>query len=649
MRLLIVGFNQAGHMGSYLAAAANQLSLDFNIVDAQNAHASSRIARSFYWRFYDKRPARLHRFGAQVLDTCIATQRDVVLTTGCAPLDRECIERLRELGVKIINYSTDDPWNPSQRADWFLSALPAYDAVFTARRANMDDFRRHGIGAVHYLPFAYDPEIHRPWPRNVPAGAPSDILFVGGCDAERLSLIGALIDDGLDVEISHDSLGVRGRSGRRDAGVCAATRWRPRRGTDPGPETRASGHDAEANDAAAARPREPIGFRAFVSFDMVALAAADSFDAALGTSSMTAVGGGGEVLNLWKGLFARVGVSSMSDTGTRLAIVDDDIFDLEIPLDVKIRTIEFGGGWRYVRRARPRPAGAGLPLPPPPPPAKPAAPPPAKPGTQAKPGATAAKPAAPARPPIRFAAYGGGGLVRVEYRETSDFSSSLENVRESFSGYFVFGGVEVPIWKWIFAGAEAQYRSVPDALGDGGVSEHFGESDLGGTVLRVMIGIRKMKPQHVQCSRRMSTSCGWRSLKPRRLAGRAKCRWGPWSLPARTSSALGHNQPIGSHDPTAHAEIVALRAAAARVGNYRLTDATLYVTIEPCLMCVGALVHARVGTLVYGAPEPKAGAIESSQRAHEHPALNHRLVVVSGVLASECGDIVARFFKSRRG
>ena len=111
----------------------------------------------------------------------------------------------------------------------------------------------------------------------------------------------------------------------------------------------------------------------------------------------------------------------------------------------------------------------------------------------------------------------------------------------------------------------------------------------------------------------------------------------------------GHNQPIGAHDPTAHAEIVALRAAAARVGNYRLTGATLYVTIEPCMMCVGAIVHARIATLVYGAPEPKAGAVESTQRAHEHPALNHRLVTVSGVLAGECGDIVARFFKSRRG
>jgi tRNA(adenine34) deaminase len=110
----------------------------------------------------------------------------------------------------------------------------------------------------------------------------------------------------------------------------------------------------------------------------------------------------------------------------------------------------------------------------------------------------------------------------------------------------------------------------------------------------------------------------------------------------------GHNQPISAHDPTAHAEIVALRAASARLGNYRLTDATMYVTIEPCMMCVGAIVHARIGTLVFGATEPKAGAIESTQRAHEHPALNHRLVVVSGVLAAECGEMIARFFKDRR-
>jgi tRNA(adenine34) deaminase len=111
----------------------------------------------------------------------------------------------------------------------------------------------------------------------------------------------------------------------------------------------------------------------------------------------------------------------------------------------------------------------------------------------------------------------------------------------------------------------------------------------------------------------------------------------------------GFNQPISASDPTAHAEIVAMRAAAARLGNYRLTGSTLYVTVEPCLMCVGAMVHARVGTVVYGAAEPKAGAITSMTRAHELAGLNHRLQVLSGVLEEECREIMQVFFRSRRG
>jgi tRNA(adenine34) deaminase len=110
----------------------------------------------------------------------------------------------------------------------------------------------------------------------------------------------------------------------------------------------------------------------------------------------------------------------------------------------------------------------------------------------------------------------------------------------------------------------------------------------------------------------------------------------------------GFNQPIGSHDPTAHAEIVAIRDAARQVENYRLTGATLYVTIEPCMMCVGAMVHARIGTLVFGAMEPKAGAVVSTQRAHEHPALNHHLDVVDGVLEEECRAVLQAFFRKRR-
>jgi tRNA(adenine34) deaminase len=112
--------------------------------------------------------------------------------------------------------------------------------------------------------------------------------------------------------------------------------------------------------------------------------------------------------------------------------------------------------------------------------------------------------------------------------------------------------------------------------------------------------------------------------------------------------AEGFNQPIATNDPTAHAEIVAIRRAAAELGNYRLTGASLYVTIEPCQMCVGAMVHARIARLIYGAPEPKAGAIESAMRAHEHPSLNHRMEVTGGILASEAREVMQDFFRERR-
>lgn len=110
----------------------------------------------------------------------------------------------------------------------------------------------------------------------------------------------------------------------------------------------------------------------------------------------------------------------------------------------------------------------------------------------------------------------------------------------------------------------------------------------------------------------------------------------------------GGNHPIGSHDPTAHAEIVALRAAALAVGNYRLPGATLYVTIEPCTMCAGALIHARIDRLVFGAREPRAGAVVSTAAAFDNAALNHRVDVVEGVLANESSELLRTFFRARR-
>jgi tRNA(adenine34) deaminase len=110
----------------------------------------------------------------------------------------------------------------------------------------------------------------------------------------------------------------------------------------------------------------------------------------------------------------------------------------------------------------------------------------------------------------------------------------------------------------------------------------------------------------------------------------------------------GFNQPITSGDPTAHAEIVAIRAAAVHAGNYRLTGATLCVTIEPCLMCVGALVHARIATLVYGAAEPRSGAVMSTVRGGELPGHNHRFEVVAGVRDADCRELMQAFFRARR-
>jgi tRNA(adenine34) deaminase len=110
----------------------------------------------------------------------------------------------------------------------------------------------------------------------------------------------------------------------------------------------------------------------------------------------------------------------------------------------------------------------------------------------------------------------------------------------------------------------------------------------------------------------------------------------------------GWNRNLGDCDPTAHAEIVALREAAAAVGNHRLADCDLFATIEPCPMCAGALVHARIKRLVYGADDPKAGAVRSVMQVLNHPQLNHRVEVRSGVLAGRCAELLQRFFKNRR-
>jgi tRNA(adenine34) deaminase len=109
-----------------------------------------------------------------------------------------------------------------------------------------------------------------------------------------------------------------------------------------------------------------------------------------------------------------------------------------------------------------------------------------------------------------------------------------------------------------------------------------------------------------------------------------------------------HNAPIGLVDPSAHAEVLALREAARKIGNYRMPDATLFATLEPCAMCCGAVIQARLARVVYGAPDPRAGAIESVHRLLDDPRLNHRIEALGGVLADECGALLREFFETKR-
>jgi tRNA(adenine34) deaminase len=110
----------------------------------------------------------------------------------------------------------------------------------------------------------------------------------------------------------------------------------------------------------------------------------------------------------------------------------------------------------------------------------------------------------------------------------------------------------------------------------------------------------------------------------------------------------GHNRHVAESDPTAHAEVLALRAAGRRVGNYRLPGATLYVTVEPCVMCAGACLHARIGELVFGAADDKGGAVVSRARALDEPVWNHRVRVTGGVLAADAAELMQAFFRARR-
>ena len=199
---MLVGNPGPEHVGNHLRNAAQALHIPVRLCNSDLAYrAWSPIAR-FNWWLRSHRPTRLESFSREVIQQCSETHARCLLSTGLAPLDAETLQVAGESSVVRMNFLTDDPWNPSHKASWFMRALPRYDVVFSPRKANMEDLRRAGCDNVIYLPFAYEPEIHFPEPPSTAEEQEqygSDVVFAGGADAERVPYLKAFIHAGFRV------------------------------------------------------------------------------------------------------------------------------------------------------------------------------------------------------------------------------------------------------------------------------------------------------------------------------------------------------------------------------------------------------------------------------------------------------------------
>jgi len=196
--LILVGYPGEVHVGAHLRRAAEELGVRTLLCDCGEAFAGAAVARKINWWLRGRRPTRLHEFSEQVVQACRQARPQWVLATGMAPLTAAALQAIGELGVRRLDFLTDDPWNRAHHAPWFLEALSHYDHVFSPRRSNVDDLQRHGCRAVSYLPFAYAPAIHFPEPNGAPG---ADVIFAGGADRDRVPYLGALLAAGFNVAL----------------------------------------------------------------------------------------------------------------------------------------------------------------------------------------------------------------------------------------------------------------------------------------------------------------------------------------------------------------------------------------------------------------------------------------------------------------
>lgn len=200
--LIIVGYSAEYHIGSHLLKAAQAMQLNTYLWDASSAFDAHRFIRQINWRLCGHRPPRLKEFSRSLVALCETYRPDVVLVTGITPPDHETLTQIKGMGIRCINYLTDDPWNSAHYAPWFLKALPFYNVVFTPRTANLKELNTVGCKAC-YLPFGYAPDVHyyEAPPLEKSEEFESDVLFYGGADRDRLPYIQAILGIGLKLHV----------------------------------------------------------------------------------------------------------------------------------------------------------------------------------------------------------------------------------------------------------------------------------------------------------------------------------------------------------------------------------------------------------------------------------------------------------------
>jgi spore maturation protein CgeB len=201
VKLALLGKLGGTHVGGSLARGATKLGIQSIWFDADKASAGPRLLRSLSWHLADRRPLHLNQFSSELVKACVRAKAEILVATGMAPLTESALGALRQLAIVSVNYSTDDPWNPTMRSDWHLRALSSYDLIFTPRRSNLGDFQRLGCPKVHYLPFGYDETL---FGSAVPPGDTHshEVLFVGGADPDRAAFMMEFMRHGPPVALA---------------------------------------------------------------------------------------------------------------------------------------------------------------------------------------------------------------------------------------------------------------------------------------------------------------------------------------------------------------------------------------------------------------------------------------------------------------